>query len=68
MKTIIKGGRIVNEGRVYEGIIIVDNEKISDIIEGTTCPEASFDQMIDASGCFVPRRKQRFYRKRRYYI
>jgi dihydroorotase len=53
MKTIIKGGRIVNEDRVYEGIIIVDNEKISDIIEGTTCPEASFDQMIDASGCFV---------------
>ena len=53
MKTAITGGQIVNEGKIVDGTIIIEDEKISDIIVGQTHPEASFDTTIDASGCFV---------------
>lgn len=51
MRTLIKGGRIVNEGRTFDGSLVVDDEKIVEI--NTHYPEASFDRVIDASGCFV---------------
>jgi len=53
MRTIIKGGRIVNEGRTFEGSLIIQDERITAIIEGNNTPEASADQTVDASGCFV---------------
>ena len=51
MRTLIKGGRIVNEGRTFDGSLVVDDEKIVEI--NTHYPEASFDRVVDASGCFV---------------
>jgi dihydroorotase len=30
MRTIIEGGKIVNEGRTFEGSVIIDNDHISD--------------------------------------
>ena len=51
MKTLIRGGYIVNEGRVFDGNIVIED---GDIIEITNQqPEASFDETIDASGCYV---------------
>ncbi len=51
MRTLIKGGRIVNEGRTFDGSLVVDDEKIVEI--NTHYPEASYDRVVDASGCFV---------------
>ena len=51
MKTLIKGGRIVNEGRTFDGSLVIEDEKIVEV--GPHHPEASFDQVVDASGCFV---------------
>ena len=34
MATLIKGASIVNEGRCFDGSIVIDGEKIVDIIEG----------------------------------
>lgn len=51
MRTIIKGGRIVNEGRTFDGTVVIDGEYITDIIEATAHPEA--DTTVDASGCYV---------------
>lgn len=51
MRTLIKGGRIVNEGRTFDGSLVVDDEKIVEI--NTHYPEASCDRVVDASGCFV---------------
>lgn len=51
MRTLIKGGRIVNKGRTFDGSLVVDDEKIVEI--NTHYPEASFDRVVDASGCFV---------------
>jgi len=51
MSILIKGGRIVNENRVSDGYIVIENGNIRDITPEH--PEASFDDIIDASGCYV---------------
>ena len=53
MKTIITGGRIVNEGQTFEGTIVIDDDHISAIYKDNEQPEASSAQTIDASGCYV---------------
>ena len=53
MATLIKGGTLVNEGRTFNGSLVIDNEKIIRIIEENQLPEASYDEVIDASGCFI---------------
>ncbi|MDE6648208.1 MAG: dihydroorotase [Prevotella sp.] len=51
MRTLVKEGRIVNEGRVLDGSIVIEDGDIVDITSEQ--PEASFDEVIDASGCYV---------------
>lgn len=53
MRTLIQSGTLVNEGQTFEGAIIVEDGRISQIVKGNTAPEASYDEVIDASGCFV---------------
>lgn len=53
MRTLIKGGYIVNEGRTFEGEIVIEDEKILTVSESNDFPETSVDKMIDVSGCFV---------------
>lgn len=53
MRTIVQGGTIVNEGRTFDGTIVIEDGKITQIIQGNKDPEASSDEVIDASGCFV---------------
>ena len=53
MKTLIKGGTLVNEGRLFDGSIVVEDSRIAQIIEGNHTPDTSYDAVIDASGCFV---------------
>lgn len=53
MKTLIEGGTIVNEGRTFDGTIVVDGKNILSITEGSTRPDVPVDETIDASGCFV---------------
>lgn len=51
---LIKGGTIVNEGRSFLGDLLVDGEVISDIFEGMA-PRGIYDEVVDATGCFVCR-------------
>ena len=53
MRTLIKGGTLVNEGRLFEGSILIEDSKIAQIYTEPLTPEASYDEVIDASGCFV---------------
>ena len=53
MTTLVKGGTIVNEGRTFNGSLVIEDERITRIIEGNHTSEASYDEVIDASGCFV---------------
>ena len=53
MRTLIEGGTIVNEGKTFDGSVVVEGKDILTITEGTARPEVSVDETIDASGCFV---------------
>ena len=53
MKLLIQHGTIVNENNIFDGTVIVEDSKITKIVDGDTIPNASFDDVIDASGCFV---------------
>lgn len=52
MRTLVKNGTIVNEGRSFLGDLVVNGEQIEEIYEGKA-PRGIYDQVIDASGCFV---------------
>ena len=53
MRTLIKGGTLVNEGRVFSGSILIEDSLIARIYTEPHTPEASYDEVIDASGCFI---------------
>ena len=53
MKRLILHGTLVNEANKFDGSVIVEDSKITKIVEGNAVPNASFDEVIDASGCFV---------------
>lgn len=53
MRILIHGGTIVNEGQRFTGSVTVEDDRIADIIEGTTIPRGTFDRKVDATGCFV---------------
>ena len=48
MATLIKGAHIVNEGRCFEGPVVIDGEKIVD-----SNSHVPIHDVIDATGCFV---------------
>ena len=51
MRIVVKGGRIVNEGRIFDGSVVIEDGYIVDI--NNQQPESSFGEIIDASGCYV---------------
>ena len=57
MRTIIEGGTIVNEGRTFDGTIIIEDGTITAIVPvGTIAPKDTItpdDEVIDAKGCFI---------------
>lgn len=53
MKTLIYGGRIVNDGRVYDASLVIENDVIAEINEGTEIPCGNYDKKVDATGLLV---------------
>ena len=54
MRTIIEGGTIVNEGRTFDGTIIIEDGNISTIVPiDTIVPIETTDITIHASGCYI---------------
>ena len=54
MKTLIEHGRIVNEGRTFAGSVVIEDDRIANIIlEQNEQPRGIFDQVVDATGAFV---------------
>lgn len=52
MRILIQNGTIVNEGRSFVGDLVVDGERITEIFEGKA-PRGTYDEIVEASGCFV---------------
>lgn len=53
MRTIIVGGQIVNEGDVFEGSVIIENDRIAQVVKGKEIPRGIYDKCLDVTGCFV---------------
>ena len=53
MRTLIKGGTLVNEGKTQKASILIEDGNISAILPAGQHPDASSDETVDASGCFV---------------
>ena len=55
MKTLIKNARIINEGRIFKGAVLIDGELIARIFEGNDIPEAYEigAKVIDAAGKYL---------------
>lgn len=50
MKRIIKGGTLINEGKIFQADILLENDRIVSITEQADATDA---QITDASGCYV---------------
>lgn len=54
MRTVIEGGTIVNEGRTFDGTLVIEDGTIITIASvGTIVPVNPTDTIIDARGCFI---------------
>lgn len=53
MKTIIRNATIVNEGRSFVGSVVIEDEMIQQVIEGSDDSSQTYDTEIDASGLYL---------------
>ena len=54
MRTLIAHGRLVNEGRCFDGSLVIEDEVIAEILEGKDAqPAKPVDQTMDVAGCLV---------------
>ena len=49
MKTLLKNGRIVNEGQIFEGAVLIDGQLIEGVYQGDAYPEGVYNE-IDLEG------------------
>lgn len=52
MKTLVRGGTVVSDGRAVRGDVLIDGETIAAVGAAEVVPPAA-DRVIDASGCEV---------------
>ena len=52
-RTYIKNARIVNEGQTFVGSIVIENEKIAEVLKADEMPALPCDETIDAKGLYL---------------
>ena len=52
-RTLIKDATIINEGRSFTGSVIIEDDKIAKVIEGTVTTEDAYTEIIDAKGKYL---------------
>ena len=52
-RTLIQNAIIVNEGRTVPGSVVIEDEKIAEILVGEENASAPCDEIIDATGCYL---------------
>lgn len=52
-RTLIKNAIIVNEGRQTAGSVVIEGEKIAEILSDNQEPISFCDETIDATGCYL---------------
>ena len=52
-RTQIKNVTLVNEGRRFVGTLVIDDDRIEEILEGDNDPAVPVDEVIDGTGCYL---------------
>ena len=52
-RTWIKNAQIVNEGKIFEGSVVIVDELIDEILEADALPSGVCDEIIDAQGHYL---------------
>ena len=52
-RTWIKNAQIVNEGKTFNGSVIIEDEIIVEVLQENENPSNECDETIDASGCYL---------------
>ena len=52
-RTWIKNAQIVNEGKTFNGSVIIEDEIIVEVLQENETPSSECDETIDASGCYL---------------
>ena len=52
-RTLIQNAVIVNEGRKVLGSVVIEGEKIAEILTGEEKTTTPCDEIIDATGCYL---------------
>lgn len=52
-RTLIKNATIINEGRAELGSVVIEGEKIAEVLTGNKQPKDKCDKTINATGCIL---------------
>lgn len=52
-RTWIKHARIVNEGKIFDGSVVIANEVIAEVLTGNESPAQPCEEVIDAQGQYL---------------
>lgn len=53
MRTLISNATLVNEGKTANGSLIIEDDRIADVLVGNIAPCGTIDKEVDATGCFL---------------
>lgn len=53
MRTLVFGGSVVNEGRTFKGSVVIEDDRIAEVMEGSGKPRGVYDKEVDATGSVV---------------
>jgi dihydroorotase len=53
MRTYIHHVKIVNEGKVFEGAVVIRDDEIEEVLQGESLPSHPFSSSIDGKGCYL---------------
>ena len=52
-RTLIQHVTIVNEGKQFKGAVIIEDERITSVVEGQVCNIEDFGEVINGEGCYL---------------
>ena len=52
-RTLIHNVTIVNEGKQFKGAVIIENERITSVVEGQVFNKDDFEKVINGEGCYL---------------
>ena len=52
-RTLIYNATIVNEGKQFKGAVIIEDERITSVVEGQVCNKEDFGEVINGEGCYL---------------